>query len=761
MPRTPIACRLILVMLCLLLARGAVASAMPEAGRQASGEGAKITGCRIGFDDHFKVGFWTPIWVDVSDAPSASKLSIEVATCDSDGVATTTTVPMTSGEDRSASPSGSSDAVATTLLYIKVGRLGSAIHVALLDGDKTLDRRDIQSQVFADSSHAASLRATSELVLQLGSATVGLRDALPDRDSSQGSITRHVLEVNRVDGLPTEWYGYEGVDVLVLTTADVEFCRQLGADDRLIAALERWVNLGGRLVVFCGRNAPQIIGAGKPLARLVPGKFEEVVRLPQTRSLENFVESAAPIGKAGANLAIAATRLTDIVGHVEVHGRGNDLPIVVRAPRGFGELVFVGLDLDQPPLADWPARNAFWHALLHPYLSTAEQNNQPQRLSSLGYSDLSGALRQELGRTFASVTTIAFPIVAALIMAYLVLIGPLDYLLVHKLLGRPMLGWVSFPLVVLLTCCGAEGLSRWTKGTQSHVNQAEVVDFDADTSSARATNWSALYNPRAERHDLMLAAKLPGGQAAESADTLLSWNGLAGSGLGGMHAGGTALDITRAGYRFAPQLNALEGVPVLSASTKSFMARWTAAARAPASAELKLDENGLLLGTVKNESGARLVDACLLCGQWGYRLGDLALGQQIKVSSELNPIHAKTLLSRRVRRSSAAEANGAAHEVFVPDQATADELLEVMMFYKVLGGEGFAALQFRYQSYCDLSRLLDLGRAILVASGEGTGSQLVDRDSGAALAASDDPSTVVYRVVFPVAPAAPTLNPEP
>ena len=116
---------------------------------------------------------------------------------------------------------------------------------------------------------------------------------------------------------------------------------------------------------------------------------------------------------------------------------------------------------------------------------------------------------------------------------------------------------------------------------------------------ARSTYWSTLYNPRAEQHDLALAAKLPGGQAAESAETLLSWNGLAGSGLGGMHASGTALDITRVGYRIAPQLNALEGVPILSASTKSFLARWTAAASAPASAELKLDDNGLLLGTVK------------------------------------------------------------------------------------------------------------------------------------------------------------------
>lgn len=757
MLRFSFACCLMLVVLCVAVSRAASASAMPEPGKQTSGEGPRIAGCGIGFDEHFKVGYWTPVWVEATGATAAAKLNLEVTTCDSDDVATTTMVPMSDADGQSRS----TESALTTMTYIKIGRLNSAVHIALLEGDKTLDRREIQCQPFADSLHAASLPATSEVVVQLGKAAMGLRDALPDRDSSQGNVARQFVEVDSAGGLPTEWFGYEGVDVLVLTTADLEFWRQMAADKRRISAIERWLDLGGRLVVCCGRNAPKLIGEGGLLAKIVPGKFAEVVRLPQTGSLENFAESTAPIGKTGVNLAIAATRLTEVVGHIEVHGRGSDLPVVVRAPRGFGELVFVGLDLDQPPLADWPGRNAFWHSLLKPYLSTAEQSNQPQRLSSLGYSDLSGALRQRLGRAFVSVTTIAFPAVAALVMAYLLLIGPLDYLVVHKLLGRPMLGWVSFPLVVLLSCCGAIALGRWSKGTESHVNQAEIVDFDAESSGARGTYWSTMYNPHAERHDLALGPRLPGGQAAESAESLLSWFGLAGTGLGGMHASGTGIDIVRTGYRFAPQLNALAGVPILSASTKSFMVRWTAAARSPASAELKLDENGLLLGTVKNESGARLVDVCLLSGQWGYRLGDLAPGQQIEINSDLNPVRAKTLLSRRARQSNSADTESASREVFLPDQATLAELLDVMMFYNALGGEGFASLPNRYQAHSDLSRLLDLGRAILVASGDGSGSQLVDRDSGESLAASDDPSTVVYRVVFPVSPAAQSSSPEP
>ena len=67
--------------------------------------------------------------------------------------------------------------------------------------------------------------------------------------------------------------------------------------------------------------------------------------------------------------------------------------------------------------------------------------------------------------------------------------------------------------------------------------------------------------------------------------------------------------------------------------------------------------------------------------------------------------------------------------MFFSDRATADELLNVMMFYDAAGGQSFAGLPNRYQSYCDLSRLLELGRAILVAEVPAPG-QPMDRRRG-------------------------------
>jgi hypothetical protein len=761
MPRLSTVFRWFLLTLCLVAPRDLRAAEKPGAARQSADRRRHITGCRIGFDDHFKVGFWTPVWVDVANGTGHAQLTLELTTSDNDGVATTYFAHVDGSDGPRPAATDVHDGTVTVPLFIRVGRLNAPIQITLVAGEDTPYRDELETVMLSAYAQASPSDATSELILQIGTASIGLHDALPDSAASQASISRHVVEVDRVDCLPTEWYGYEAVDIMVFALSDVGFCRQLANDVPRLAAIDRWVQLGGRLVFLAGRNASKLIGDDQPLNAFVPGKFDDVIRLPQTRPLENFIESPALIGATGPNLAIATPRLTDVSGHVEIYGRSNELPVVVRSAHGFGEICFVGLDLDQPPLAGWPGRNAFLHAVLEPYLWTPDQTSLPQHLSSLGYSDISGALRHQLGRAFVSVTTVSFPIVAALIVAYLLLIGPLDYLLVQKLFGRPMLGWVTFPLIVLLTCGGAVGISHWSKGIHIHVNQAEVVDVDAASSSVRGTYLSTLYDPRAARHDLKLAHRLPGDETPQSAQSLLSWFGLAGSGLGGMHASGAALDVTRSGYSFAPQLDALKDVPILSGSTKSFMSRWTASARAPASADLKLDDDGILSGTIKNDSNARLTDAYLLCGQWAYRLGDVAPGQHIKVSPELNAVHVKTLLTRRVLRSRSASAESAAHNVFMIDQATPDELLTAMMFYDALGGRAFVGLPNRYLAFCDLTRLLDLGRAILVANGENPGSQLVDGDSGLPLAASDDPSTVVYRVSFPTSHASQTPNPEP
>jgi hypothetical protein len=448
-------------------------------------------------------------------------------------------------------------------------------------------------------------------------------------------------------------------------------------------------------------------------------------------------------------------QLVDFDGRVEAFGRGNDLPLVLRSARGLGELVFVGLDLDDPPLVDWRGRNAFWQAVLRPYLADADEHRSTQTLVSLSYDDLAGALRQRLGRQFSGVTAIGFQIVAALVIGYLLVLGPLDYLFVHKLVRRPWIAWVTLPLVVAGTSLGAMALLGAAKGgVRERMNSAELVDFDLTTGRTRGTCWATLYSPEAQRYDVALMPESPDGQRVENAQSLVSTLGLPGAGLSGMHAAGEALDVAGVGYRLTDGLSRLVGLPVLTSSTRSLLARWDSERSdndvPPFTTELSVDEDGLVVGVLSNETGVRLANACLLHGQWGYRLGDLEPGERIEVGPELSAIQVKTIVARRARPQDASHAVAMERDVFLPDRASPDELLTVMMFYQVAGGPGFAGLPNRFQAECDLSRLLDLDRAILVANGPSPGSRWVDSRSGQPLESEQDSTTVVYRFVFPL-----------
>jgi hypothetical protein len=739
--------------LMLLLAGGLATVPANFAAAAAQGSSFAVEG--VGFRGTYKVGYWTPLWVRAPETDARDATQFEVTASDSDGVPMTVRVPAsTTAGEVAADGDGSA-----TLIYTKVGRIDSAMEVSLTANGKIVARQTLApSELLSDDSLIRPLRATSQLIVQVGATPLGIREAYPDREAGVGELGRQFVPLESLKQLPIDWFGYDAVDVLVLATGDGELFAQLAADERRLAAIERWLETSGRLVVACGRSAPELIAPGKPLERFLPAKFISLERLPQTRGLENFAETPDPIGGVYGRTAIQVPRLTDVAGTVDVDGRGGDLPLVIRAPRGFGELVFVGVDFEVTPLAEWSGRTEFWRGLLRPYLADVNVG-ESQSLVSHGYDDLAGAVRQRLGRSFRGVAPVTFPIVALLAIGYLALLGPLDYLFVHKFVRRPGIAWITFPVLVLACSGGLTWLAaaRRASGT-IQVNQAEVVDVDAATGQARGSYWATLYSPSARRFDLTVAPRLPDGTTPQETVSRVSWLGLPGAGRGGMHARGIDLDPAQTDYQLAAELNALSAVPLLTSSTKSFAAGWTGSAGRLLNTDLVPNDDGLLVGSIANETGVTLRDACLLYGGWGYRLPDFEAGQSLDVGPQLSAIQVRTLLARRAGQSTRGLVD---RNLFSVDRASTDELLNVMMFYEAVGGASFVGLPSQYEARCDLSRLLVLGRAILIAQIDDGGSRLVDQSANAHQPIPINDSTVLYRFVIPIAPGPWPLTPDP
>jgi hypothetical protein len=728
--------RCIWALVALVLASASAVADEPERREEAP----RIESVRIGIANHFKVGHWTPVRV-VFDGGGLNEPRVDVIVPDSDGVRTIATAETqasdNAGEKREA------------IAYTVVGRRKSPIVVALAESDERIESLTLLPGAESGASgRPVGSPATSEVLLLLSSSGFQLKDAYKEQLAADADSMKRVVNVEHAAELPREWFGYDGFDVIVLAVDDGPLWRELTSDDAKVRAIAEWVAMGGRLVLMCGgESAPAAFGEGKGLASLLPGKFLEVVRLPETGRLEHFANSEVSIGGGGGRRALMVPRLTDVVGKIEVYSgqRSTDLPILVRSPRGFGEIAFVGLDFNKAPLADWPGRTAFLQALLEPYVTNDEMRSASQTLVSRGYNDISGALRQSMGRLFPGVAPVSFSTVALLAVLYLLVLGPIDYFIVHRWLRRPVAAWVTFPLIVLAFGGGALAISEWRRGGETaRVNRREVVDFEGTSKLVRGTYWATLYEPRAIKLSPRFAPANVG--AEREPQVLLSAWGLPGTGIGGMQSGGMDLGIVRDAYRYEADRDELVDVPVLTSATKSFVARWVTAAAPPIAATLK-DVGGLVAGTVENRTDKNFRNVRLFYNGWGYSVGTLAAGQQKEVGEELSPLRVKTMVARSAFGKAAATL--AEGTVYHPDDASPEAVLNLMMFFDAAGGRGFAQLPNRFQADVDLSRLLDLGRAIVVAEVDDGGSRLVEGESDEEIGEADS-SDVVYRVVFPV-----------
>src|SRR5437588_10081172 len=79
---------------------------------------------------------------------------------------------------------------------------------------------------------------------------------------------------------------------------------------------------------------------------------------------------------------------------------------------------------------------------------------------------------------FGDITVISFGWVALFILIYIIIVGPLDYLFLKKVVKRLELTWITFPAVVLVVSAAAYFTAYYLKGNDLKINKLDVVDID-------------------------------------------------------------------------------------------------------------------------------------------------------------------------------------------------------------------------------------------------------------------------------------------
>jgi hypothetical protein len=730
----------------------------------------EVVGVHVGLGGCYKAGLWTPVKVTLrgGSEPLRGRLSLTVP--DGDGIPSRVVTPP----DQLVSLLPGKET--TVGLCVRFGRVNSQLKAEFQVEGRPVAEKTWEASAAAGGRHAsdtsgfAAAVESRELIVCLGGGAETV-----ERAAALGGLRPQrrplVARLDDLEQLPAEWYGYEGVDALVLSTSQPQRYGKLAPGSPRLEALDQWVQMGGKLVLCVGAEAAAVLGKDAPLARFAPGRYEQMVSLRQSAALEAYCGSSVAAMQAGAGeTPLRVPRLAGVKGTIEA--READLPLVIRTARGFGQVVFLAADLDGAPLAQWSDSPLLAARLLDLPTDAGGEGEELPAGMRFGYTDMAGQLRSALDQ-FVGVRVVPFWVVAGLVVVYILLIGPADYFFLRKIVGRMQWTWLTFPAVVLVFSLAACVLAYWLKGDRLRVNQIDLVDVDAASGRVRGTSWMNVFSPRTESFDLSVEPRilaLPKGtvpfSSHENRDSprrvpapVLGWLGLPGKGLGGMDPPAASPLAGSGRYEFAPALDGLRGLPIQVWSTRSLTARWSRSAKAVdlqknvLQADLT-DEDQSLVGTITNNLKFPLSKCMLAYDRWAYELETLQPGQAVPLGAMTQRSELRTRLTgRRMIMESAKE--NYRQEAAVYDQGNSDAsyVLRMMMFYEAAGGQRYTGLVNDYQRFADLSELLKTGSAILVGQppdGPRQGGAELRRDGLPIGDGPQDRHVVLYRFVLPV-----------
>jgi hypothetical protein len=664
-----------------LFLAAAVATDAPAQTKQALTIESVHVGLPAGFTDpdtgHTRRGAWAPVYVKLkvgSEAIIAGSLNLVAEADDSEGTPYRykTPLPGAAPED---------DVFAVT--YIRPG--SAEVNVSLRPKDdetreipfqiRGLDGRNVTVSRVPREFSRSNLSPGDALYLVLGSRLPGLGGALKE-DANAGEQNqldergpRKVSYLDNARDLPDHWYGYDAVDVVILTTASDSFVRQLLEQKAARRALGEWVRRGGKLIVSAGRNRQLVADL---LEQLPLSEFDKQplinCRLDGAVTAKGKPALALPIftrwlppGREAPPLEVAElTRLrpnavndpesraepvSTFVREAPTEEDKEGLPVIVHAASGLGRVVLIAFDLDTPPFSTWPGQKPFWEKMLETELEARPVNEDRFRGARANMDGESSAIGAELkGRleSFKEVPVISFGWVALFILVYIIIVGPLDYLILKKVFKRLELTWITFPTVVLVISVAAYFTAYSLKGDDLRINKIDVLDLDLHGPAPQAygTTWVTLFSPRIQNYTVGIEPAAPSWVEAPSASaatpgpvvTVMEGNEFLNPRMGSQGLFGRR-------YLYAADASGLEQVSIPVWAMRTFTARWRApvsAEKPPIVAELRHARGQAgegLLGRVTNNLPVELRDVTLVYKGKTFSAGGVAPGAVLPIDN--------------------------------------------------------------------------------------------------------------------------------
>ncbi|MFY9256561.1 MAG: hypothetical protein WAO83_24115 [Fuerstiella sp.] len=537
------------------------------------------------------------------------------------------------------------------------------------------------------------------------------------RNADVISENRPILEgatISSLSEFPEDARGLDAIDFLLLSDS-------FATTDAQAETLKQWVRDGGRLLVTTGDNVKEL--SESAIGQWLNTYFEilpEPVSIRSLTSLQSYVSGGSRLETNRRTVPMAILQSGQSIREVDsLNG-----PIISTQSVGTGLVTMVAVDLNKPPVSVWNSLPQLYEILLFGEKLTRKTgvSSRSSRISQSGISDVSTQMMATIDAVPESGTWSTWSIMAMMV-GWLILIGPVDYYLVTRILKKPHLTWVTFPILIV----GGVAGTVWALGTNTttQLNELHIVDVtaDGDRSFLDVKSWMSISSPQTMKAEITAT---PASLESNGESCSLMWSGRPEDVYGGMYRTG-GIGLSRQTYTHSDdQQNTLTGIPLLTDGSRQLFAEWHSASKEPLiKTNLNVSGFGLLDGTFTHNLPFPISDFMVMHGNRVYRMtnsgGELVLEPGQIWDSKSSSVAASDLKgflngSRLVKVNSTDSNRGTSQEI-TPYNAKSTDLqymLTMATFYNVAGGVNYVGLSQDLLNRMELSDTIRLNHAVAI-----------------------------------------------
>ncbi len=423
--------------------------------------------------------------------------------------------------------------------------------------------------------------------------------------------------------IPDQANGLRSFNALILGEVNTE---TLSVEQR--TALRDWVEAGGQLILLGGNGWGRVKSAFS--TALLPLDISNYANIS---SLDGLVTPNGDELKGGGALPRPAVMAR---GQVLQGARllsylpdgSNSLAVSAERRLGAGRMVGLTLDLAVPPMIDWSGASQIWQELftfnLTPF-NTLYQENNPQVKNA-----------QDMLSFISSVPELRLPDIMPyflILLLYLVLIGPLNYLVLKKL-GRLELAWFTLPALGIVFALVTLNYANSQPPGDVLISQITVVQTGVDQETAQVRSYAAVFSPSERTYDISQANPVvPGDNLTRTLITPLN------------RPTSSVTDNEPARVMVQGERPHLDDFQIGQWSAQGFALETTAPSRAFQVVSNLHYDNNKIVGTIRNNTGSPLKNTVLIMSDQMVRFRDvIEAGEVINVDFDL-PIPTAAVMS--------------------------------------------------------------------------------------------------------------------